>query len=60
MACNSCKKKKDLSLIRNLAIKCSKINKQDIQIYKNINGYNFEPINSKRINVIEIIKWVKE
>ena len=57
--CN-CNRNKDYKIIKDLAIKCSKLLQQHIQIYKNIEGYNFEPINSNRGNIIEIIKWVKE
>lgn len=57
--CN-CNENKDLDTIRNLATIYSRGTQQNVQIYKNINGYNFEPINSNRGNIIEIIKWVKE
>lgn len=60
MACNSCKEKKDLARIRILAKKLGNINKEDIQIYKDYKGFNFEPINPDRTNVIEIIQWLAE
>ena len=55
-----CNKNKTLDAVRKLAVMYSKGTQQSVQIYENINGYNFEPINSNRGNIIEIIKWVKE
>lgn len=63
MGCN-CNKRKDLVYARRLAKIFSDSTRQDVQIFTYLSGnqrlYNFEPINNKRENIIEIIKWVEE
>ena len=65
MVCNICqlKKKRDLEYIRELANKFVSLQEESVQIYSEYNSiikdtiYDFEPINSSRGNIIQIIKY---
>lgn len=56
------KRKKDFAYIKSLAVKDSKINMRDLQIYKYDfpplgEIYDFEPINPNRNTVVEYIRY---
>lgn len=48
-----------LEVVEELAIKYSKMTKQDSQIYLSMGRYNFEPINPTRRGVVKIIRYHK-
>jgi hypothetical protein len=48
---------KDFNVVKDLAVKYSKLGKKDVQIYNGMGRYNFEFINPTRRGVVEIIRY---
>lgn len=62
-ACQN-RKKRDLTYVRELALKQSILNEKDMQIYQIYLEpigiiYDYEPINEFRVDIVEIVKYNK-